>query len=238
MRRKLIGCEVLLRELSHGVTRSPHVVDVEFLPKALHDLGGKGMRERLQECIDAVDPAVYDAVLLGYALCGNGAAGLHAREIPLVIPRAHDCIALLMGSAEDYAEYFDSHPGVYYRSIGWLERGANLQPFSSGFGQSLQELIDKYGEDNGRYLYEQMSTYHSHYTGLTYIRTGLERDDRWERQARDEASRRGWDFQIFNGNLGIFERLLSGEWDDREFLVVPPGCKVEPRHDGAVMAAV
>jgi hypothetical protein len=238
MRGKLIGCEVLLRELSHAVTRSPHVIDVEFFPKALHDLGGTSMRERLQEAIDAVDPVVYEAILLGYALCGNGAAGLQARQLPLVIPRAHDCIALLMGSTDAYSKYFESHPGVYYRSVGWLERGANLQPFSSGSAQSLQALIDKYGEDNGRYLYEQMSTYQSRYTGLTYIRTGLERDDRWERQAEAEAARRGWQFETFDGNLGIFERLLAGDWNDREFLVVQPGQRIEARHDGSVVAAV
>lgn len=237
MRLKLIGCEVLLRELSHAIAVSPHLVDVNFQPKALHDMG-RTMRERLQDAIDEAATGSYDAVLLGYALCGNGAAGLQARTAPLVIPRAHDCIALLMGSTEAYSKYFDSHPGVYYRSIGWLERGANLQPFTSGFGESLQDLVDKYGEDNGRYLYEQMSSYQSHYTGLTYIRTGLERDDRWERQAQQEAASRGWTFESYGGNLGLFERLLAGDWDEREFLVVQPGQRIEPRHDGTVMAAV
>jgi hypothetical protein len=224
--------------LAYALSRSPFVTDTEFLPKALHDLGGTRMRERLQSVIDAVDPQIYDAVLLGYALCGNGAAGLHARSIPIVIPRAHDCIAMLMGSADAYQKYFDEHSGVYYRSMGWLERGQNLQPFSSAHGQSLDELIAKYGEDNGRYLYEQLSTYQQHYTGLTYIRTGLEPDARWEQQAREEAAHRGWQFALFDGNLGIFERLLSGDWNDREFLVVPPGKHVEARHDGTIMVAV
>lgn len=237
MRRKLIGCEVLCRELCHAVARSPYVVDVEFLPKALHDLGSKPMRLRLQERIDAADASTYDAVLLGYALCGNGAAGLEARSIPVVIPRAHDCIALLMGSRHAYTRYFDAHPGVYYRSMGWLERGGNLQPFSAAHGQSLEELIAKYGEDNGRYLFEQLSSYQQTYTGLTYIRTGLEADDRWERQAREEASRRNWRFELFEGNLGLFERLLSRDWNEAEFLVVPPGKRVVARYDGSIMAA-
>lgn len=238
MRRKLIGCEVLCRELYHALARSPHIIDTEFLPKALHDFGGKRMSQRLQECIDAVDATIYDAVLLGYALCGNGAAGLEARSVPIVIPRAHDCIAMLMGSVEAYQRYFDNHSGVYYRSMGWLERGKDLQPFSSGFGQSLDELIEKYGEENGRYLHEQLTSYNQNYTGLTYIRTGLEADGRWEQQARDEAATRGWSFELFEGNLGMFERLVAGDWDDREFLVVPPGKRVVVKYDGSIFAAV
>ena len=42
--------------------------------------------------------------------------------MPLVIPRAHDCIALFMGSRQRYREYFDAHPGTYYRTSGWIER--------------------------------------------------------------------------------------------------------------------
>jgi hypothetical protein len=238
VRRKLIGCEVLCRELCHGLVRSPFVVDAEFLPKALHDAGGPAMRARLQELIDACDPAVYDAVLLGYALCGNGTAGLHARSIPLVIPRAHDCIALLIGSLSRYNDYFQSHPGAYYRSVGWLERGEDLRPFTPGAAHTLQALIEKYGEDNGRYLFNELTSYQTHYTQLTYIRTGLEPDDRFERQAQAEAARRGWSYERIEGSTGIFERLLAGEWTDAEFLVVPPGKRVEARWDGSIFAAV
>ena len=105
MRLKLIACEMLSREMCAAIARSPRRVDFEFLPKALHDLG-KEMQPQLQEVVDAVDPTRYDAVLLGYALCGNGVDGLVSRALPLVIPRAHDCIALLMGCRDRYREYF------------------------------------------------------------------------------------------------------------------------------------
>ena len=94
--------------------------------KGLHDLGCSPMRKRLQEVVDRVDPEQYEAVLLGYALCGTGTAGLEARTLPLVIPRAHDCIALLMGSRERYQKYFEENQGVYFRSTGWIERGQDM----------------------------------------------------------------------------------------------------------------
>ena len=46
---QLIGCEVLFREMCHACAHSPHQVDVEFLPKGLHDLGGKPMSAKVQE---------------------------------------------------------------------------------------------------------------------------------------------------------------------------------------------
>ncbi len=242
MRLKLIACEVLHREMCAAAARSPHQVDLEFLPKGLHDLGGAAMLARLQEIADAVDPAQYEAILFGYALCGNGLAGLASRAIPLVIPRAHDCIALLMGSRERYLRYFEGNPGVYFRSTGWIERGGNLeQPTlqvvrdKTGAGFALDELIGRYGEDNGRYLYEQLHAYERQYRQLTYIATGLEPDGRFEEQARAEAAHRGWTFESIAGDLGLFERLVAGGWDEDDFLVVPPGWRVKAVYDGAVI---
>ncbi len=86
MKLKLISCEVFYREMCAAVARSHNRVDAEFLPKGLHDLPCLDMRKRLQETIDRVDPAEYDAVLLGYGLCNNGLHHVEAREIPLVLP--------------------------------------------------------------------------------------------------------------------------------------------------------
>ena len=242
MRFKLISCEVLYREMCFAVARSPHQVDIEFLPKGLHDLGGAPMRDRLQEVVDRADPAAYDAVLMGYALCGNGALGLAAKTMPLVIPRAHDCIALLMGSRVRYQEFFEQNSGVYFRSTGWLERGENLEQQTlqmakkkSGVGHTLEELIERYGEDNGRYLFEQFTAYQNSYHQITYISTGLEPDGTFEQRARDEAARRGWAFSHVAGDLSLFERLLSGDWADDDFLVVPPGWRVAVTYDTRII---
>jgi hypothetical protein len=227
VRLKLISCEVLYREMCAAAARSPHQVDLEFLPKGLHDLGGPAMRARLQEAADRVDATQYEAVLLGYALCGNGVAGLVSRTLPLVIPRAHDCIALLMGGRDRYRIYFENHPGVFFRSTGWLERGQDLDQAAL--------LIARYGEDNGRYLIEQFNGYQRNYRKLAYIATGLEPDGSFERQAREEAARRGWQFEIIRGDLRLFERLVAGDWDENDFLVVPPGWRVKPTYDGGII---
>ncbi len=242
MRLKLISCEILFREMCAAVARSPHFVDIEFLPKGLHDLGSQKMLAHVQGAVDRVQS--YDAVLLGYGLCNNGLDGLKARTLPLVLPRAHDCITLFMGSKERYLDYFNSHPGVYFKTTGWIERGENggdMQQLSIqrqlGIDMSYERLVEKYGEDNARYLYEEFGNLTKNYAQLTFIEMGVEPDGRFEQHTREQAENRGWRFEKIQGDLSMIQRLVNGEWDDKEFLVVPPGWQVSAKYDEGIITA-
>jgi hypothetical protein len=238
MRLKLIACEVLFREMCHACAHSPHQVDLEFLPKGLHDLGGKPMAAKIQEAVDRTPEGVYQAILLGYGLCGNGLEGVTARHTRLVLPRAHDCIALLMGSHVRYQAYFEDNPGTYYRSTGWLERGQGLQQLThhtTGFDESLETLIGKYGEDNGRYLYQEMTRYRAQYRKLTFIETGLEADGKFIAEAAAEAQEKGWSFERLAGDLAWLGHLVEGAWAEAEFVVAGPGQRIAASYDNRVM---
>jgi len=244
MRLKLISCEVLYRELCHVVAHSPHTVDAEFVPKGLHDIGATPMCERLQAIVDRVDSSVYDATLLGYALCNNGLAGLRARSIPIVLPRGHDCITLYLGDRQRYLDYFDANPGVYFKTTGWIERGevqGELTQLSvqrkTGMDRSYEELLAKYGEDNAKYLWETLCQSWRNYGQITFIEMGIEPDGSFEKIARDDAAQRGWKFDKVAGDMGLFERLINGPWNESEFLVVQPGCEVYTTFDEGIVAA-
>jgi hypothetical protein len=211
---------------------------LEFLPKGLHDLGSKPMAAKIQELVDRTPAGVYDAILLGYGLCGNGLDGLTARHTRLVLPRAHDCIALLMGSRERYQAYFEGNPGTYYRSTGWLERGQGVQQLThntTGFDEPLEALIRKYGEDNGRYLYEKLTRYRSQYRKLTFIETGLEAGGNFVAEAAAEAKQKGWNFERLSGNLAWLRRMVEGEWAEAEFVVAEPGQRIVASYDKGVV---
>lgn len=239
MRYLLVACEVLMRELADAVARSPHVIDVDFQPKGLHDSGCVRMLQTLQAAVDRADPARHEAVLLGYALCGNGLHGLEARHVPLVAPRAHDCIALLMGSRQRYARYFAENSGVFYRSTGWVERGRGMEQLGvdGDAGVTLDDLIARYGDDNGHYLFDEIVRVRRVYRQLTFIETGLEPDGSCEQSAREEAAENGWAFARIAGDLRLFRALVAGDWDPADFLVVAPGHRIVASHDDGVMRA-
>jgi hypothetical protein len=240
MRLKVMCCEVFYREICSLMATSPHQCDVEFLPKGLHDLGAEKMSARLQEVLEAVDPDRYDAVAMVYGLCNNGTVGVVAPKLRLVIPKAHDCIALFLGSRGRYREYFDAHPGTYYRTSGWLERddassaGDTTIPQQLGLTTSYEQLVEQYGEENAKYVMEMMGGGEQHYDRLTFIRMGIEGEDRFRDQARDEAEQKQWQFEELKGDMGILRKLIYGEWDDA-FLVLEPGESLEPSYDEQVV---
>lgn len=243
MRLKLISCEVFYREFNAVVARSPNTVDTEFLPKGLHDIGTAGMRERLQAAIDRVGDPGYDAILLGYGLCNNGIVGLTCRDKRLVVPRAHDCITLFFGSRQRYLHYFQNNAGAYYQTTGWIERGeasGELSQLTIGkklkTQQTFEELVACYGEDNARYLWEELGNPEKHYNKMTFIEMGIEPDSTFENCAREKADARHWKFEKVQGNLGMFQRLVDGIWNDSEFLVVPPNGRVAAPYDEGIIA--
>jgi hypothetical protein len=244
LRLKLIACEIAYRELCAAIARSKNQVDLEFLPKGLHDSGQAIMNARLGEVLEQVDPERYDGVLMGYGLCSNGLIGLEARRVQLVVPRAHDCITLFLGSKERYLDYFQKHPGVYFKTSGWVERGEDLQHLDpqsmqqrDSLGASYEELVAKYGEDNAKFLFEELGELTRNYGQLTYIEMGVEPDDRFERHSRELAERRGWRFEKLTGDMSLLQALVDGPWDDDRFLVVPPGHRVAPSYDESIIRA-
>lgn len=244
MNLKLISCEIFYREMCAAVARSPNRVDVEFLPKGLHDIGSAEMRATVQETLDKVDGDSYEAVVFGYGLCNNGLHHIESRSLPIVLPRAHDCITLFFGSKEKYLDYFQNNLGVYFKTTGWIERGkteGDLRqlsiPHAIGMDQSYEELVEQYGEDNAQYIYETLCDTTPHYSKYAYIGMGSAPDARYGEQVRAEAEEKGWEFEWIRGDCSLIQRLIDGDWNEKDFLVVPPGWRVVAKHDEGVVAA-
>jgi len=241
MRLKLIACEVFYRELCVLAARSRNQVDLEFVAQGLHNLGAPKMLERLQVLVNGVDPAVHEAVLLGYGLCGNGILGLQAVKVPLVVPRAHDCLACFFGSRERYMKYFETNPRVYYKTSGWLERTGSMSGSQLAFAAPEQkiptweELVAKFGEEDAAYIRDTLTTHLRHYDQITYIDMGVEPLDMFEARAKAEAAQLGWKYERIKGDLGLLQRLVDGPWDDADFVNVPAGRRIAPLYDGSIM---
>lgn len=230
----IITCAVFAREIYYCAAESKNIIDVIKLDQGLHDIGEEKMSAKLQQTIDAVDSEKYDAILLAYGLCNNGIRGLHA-PIPMVVFKAHDCIAVLMGSREKYQKYFDANPGTYFNSVGWVEEVVHHldNPESTTMQMGMQqydEYVKLYGEENAKYLIETLEGGLKHYTKSTYIDTGVGDFPKYKDAVKAEAAERGWEYEEYQGNTELFAKMLAGDWNEKDFLVLQPGDKIRPTY--------
>lgn len=237
-----ITCEVLARSVYLCAARSPQIVDVRLLQRGLHDRP-PNLRTVLQAEIDAAGPE-HDSVVLAYGLCGGAMAGLRAGTIPLVVPRAHDCITLFLGDRERYADQAASHPGTFWYVQDYLERGDSAGAFA-GVGAvsdvARQETYDayvaRYGKDNADYLMEALGEWQRHYTRAAFVNMGVGDAATAGARARDDAARRGWLYEELAGQLTLIRGLVDGAWDEADFLVVRPGERLAMAYDDRVIRA-
>ena len=151
----VIACKVFQDLLEHFLP--PEMANqVTFLEYGLHQFPKK-LTSAVQEQIDGIDEP--SRILLGYGLCGNGLQGIQAGQHTLFIPRADDCIAILLGSYQAYLMEFSENPGTYYLTKGWLESGSD--PL-----KEYHQAVEKYGAEDAEWLMDQQ---YQHYKRLVLV---------------------------------------------------------------------
>ena len=245
-RLAVIGCAVLETELAHfaeargqagGGGAAPEIVAQVHLEQGLHN-DPPELRRRLQAAIDRVeaeaDPdASPDAIVLAYGLCSRGVDGLLARRAAVVIPRAHDCITLLLGSGERYARYVADHPGTYWYSPGWNRH--HTPPGRERYDKLHADYAERYGEDNAAFLMEQEQHWFKTYDRAAYVHLTVGATERDKRYTRDCADWLQWSYDEQVGDPGLMTDLLAGRWDDERFVVVRPGERLAMTGDERIM---
>ncbi len=232
----LIVCRVLEAEVAAFTRDAAHVVRREFFEMGLHDHPAD-LRRRLAEAIERAeaDPAVQTVVLV-YGLCGLALVDLSPRRCPLVVARAHDCLTLFLGDKDRYAECMRRTPGLYWYSPGW-NRGQRV-PGPERDAALRKEYTAKYGAENAEALLEMERSAFAQHSAAGYTDLRLPGDDEHRRYAERCAAALGWGFDYHPGDGTLLRDLLFGPWDDRRFLVVPPGQRIVHTADEAIIGAV
>ena len=214
MKRYLIACEVFRDEFE---AVSPPDLVRTYLPQGLHRTPGK-MPAAIQEVVDAL-AADTDLAILGYGLCSNGVVGVTARTAPIVMPKVHDCIALLLGFCERYEAEMDACAGTYYITPGWAKYG------TTSLSAYKNEYLPKYGEEDARYVVEECL---KHYTRIAFIDHGAGDVEEGRAHAKEFAETFGKRYEEIPGDLGYLRRLACGPWDGNDLVRVPPGSPISP----------
>lgn len=219
----VIACQVL-QSLLEQLLPTNLATQVSFLDYGLHRLPSK-MTWTLQEAIDSIEQA--SLIVLGYGLCGNGLHGLKAGIHTLLVPRADDCIAILLGSRQAYMRQFEAVPGTYYLSKGWLESGSH--PL-----KEYHENVHKYGFEDATWIMDQQYQHYERIALVAHSPTDMEKYRPEAKEVAEYCSRWGMRYEEILGSDNFVRRLIEiaadlGRADD-DFLIIRPGDEISQDH--------
>jgi hypothetical protein len=246
MRLKLIACKVLSRVAGELSAVTDNFIDITYIRQGFHNEPEK-LQKILQNEIDLIDGGddihscnneefQFDAILLGYGLCSNGVMGIKSKKYPIVIPRAHDCITLFLGSKERYRSIFDSYSGgVYWYTPGWIE--SCIMPSEQKEQNAYKIYEEIYGEDNAQYLIEMENGWYRDYKLAAYIKTGKKDFEDYRLFTQQAANYLGWGYTEFDGDSSLLKDFLNGNWDNERFLMIQPGQSIQPSFDEGILRA-
>ena len=144
--------------------------------------------------------------------------GVTARQIGLIVPRCHDCIAFFLGSAKTYQNDFNSRPGTYYLTPGWIAERKDpvsiiQDEYEPRFGRETAEWIKR----------EELK----HYTHIVLIDTGAAELEPMRKIAQENARFFNMEYVEVEGrSLSYFNKLVNGPYTAEEFLLLDPGASV------------
>ena len=225
----IIACSVLARDIEQAAGQLQLSVGTEFLPGGLHEHPDQ-LRQRLQTAVErASRSGNWDRIAIGYGVCGRGTVGIQAQDIPLSLPRVHDCISLFLGGDHLYQEQFRRYPGTYYITEGWLagknDSEEQYRPYA-WMGDTrvyLDELVDRYGARHAKETFAFLNSWRRNYQRAVYIDTGLgETRGKARRRAMKMAEVNQWKYQELKGDTRLLRLLLTTERTTDDILVVPP----------------
>ena len=231
----LLACSVFEQEIALYAKADNNLVEKRFFEMGLHDRPNQ-LRARLQESLDLVDARNdIEAIVLAYGLCGRGTAGLRPLRHKLIIPRAHDCITVFMGSKEAYAAHQHRCPTCYYYTPGW-NRG-RLVPGPEKLEAMRAELNAKFEPEDVGFLIESEQNAWAMHDTATYLDLGTTDAEIEAVYSRKCADWLGWKFEHLHGDPTLLRDLLWGNWDEARFQIIVPGMQLGHSADEAIFRA-
>ncbi len=208
-------------------------IDLTWLPQGMHDtpvILHDHLEKSLEELYAMLEKKSMkrrpDYIVLGYGLCSKSIVGLTAKDIPLVAPRVEDCIGLFLGSQDRYLEYFNKYKGTYWLNSRWV---SDCPDIDENYKEQLaKEYMEQYDdEDTVEYLLEMYDSELRNYNNVGYIRTDTFNDEKERAKAGAFAGRNGLKYFEVEGSDTIMKKIVSADFDEKNFLVVPPGYRIE-----------
>jgi Protein of unknown function (DUF1638) len=205
----IIACEVMKEELLRVAATRP--VQFRFVSLGLHRWPER-LREELARILSEDIPDGTGAIVLGFGLCGGALNGLRAPGVPLVIPRVHDCIPLLIGSQLEYQRELKREKVTFFLTGGWLEGERTLLT-------EYRRVRNRHGEIKARKV---IATMLDSYRRILFVTTGHPRQDLRLAEARELSALLDLPLEIRDSSSLWLEQIVNGSRDTDSFIVVEP----------------
>lgn len=211
----MLACEIIQDEIHAIMERHALSYPIYYLPPDLHLLPQK-LNEYLQEMINRIENV--DAILLPMGRCGNGTIGLKSRNATLILPKCDDCVNLLL--SRDHLEEERPKYSMFFTK-GWLRNRASAN-------QEYERTVEKYGKEHADAI---MQMIYAGYRYFSLIDTGAYDKQAAKEKLKPLADALG-DVEIneLEGPCGILEKMLTLNFDENNFVMVPPGVAVTEEH--------
>jgi N-methylhydantoinase A/oxoprolinase/acetone carboxylase beta subunit len=224
----VIACAVLAIDMKLTARKLGKELEFKFLEAGLHN-NPKLLFEKLQTAIDEISArGDGDRIIIGYGICGKGTIGIKARNIPLVIPKVHDCISLFLGGDREYKEQFTKFPGTYYLTAGWCEEKAesmSQRRQQAYFGSEkflFKDLVKSHGKEAATQTFNFLNSWQKNYQRAAFIETNAGNSAKYEAHAREMAEEYNWEYAKIKGSQALIQKIITQKTSTPEILVVPP----------------
>jgi hypothetical protein len=209
----VVACDVIRAELE--MVLDDRDVPRRFLEYSLHSTPSK-MPERIAEALASLKDEGVERTVLGYGLCSNGVVGLESNG-QLIMPRCHDCIAMLLGSPRRYLEMFRRYPGTYFLTEGWIRN----------FGDPLSTVEKKYVlRMEEKKAMRGMTLELANYKSFCFVDNGVGDRESVKARTLENCKVFNKEYLEVDATLDYFKALIDGPRGVDEFIVLPTGERI------------
>jgi hypothetical protein len=204
----VVACEMLRDELEQALRETGADYPVFWVDSGLHNSPDK-LREHLQKILASMTEPL--TVLMTFGKCGNSVVGLHTGAHSVVLPRADDCISMLLGSPKRRVE-IAAEGGMYFLTRGWLRGKRSI------WGE-YQYAAEKYGERRAKTI---MAMIFKNYRYIATLNTGSYAVETIAPEATAIAEAFSLEYKEIPGTIAYLKDLLTGPWADDRFVTFAP----------------
>lgn len=229
MKLALISCMIFSREVNHLIATSDNIIHSFWLEKSLHDYPDE-LRNNIQNTIFLIeainerniDNSPFDAIVLGYGMCSNSTLDLQSINLPIILPKCVDCMALFLGSNQKYTYLTHSYKEIFWYNKAWIEN--SFVPSTQTTQVEEDEISNNTSIDD--ILQAELEAMMNKKYAI-FIKSKILDDTREQNFIEKTAKYFKWEYIKLDGDMTYFRNLLKGNWDDRLFLTCPSGHKID-----------